>query len=113
MKNNAVIPYILIMAFGIVLIFFMSLEGATSNKEAHDEGGETVAFDAESFANANCISCHGGDLAGGGVGPSLHGLTDAEAVKDTIKNGKGMMPGGLIANDADIDAMVEYLMTLK
>ena len=41
MKNNPVIPYILIMAFGIGLIFFLSLTGA-----GHDEaGGETATND--------------------------------------------------------------------
>ena len=115
MKGNPVFPYILIMAFGIGLIFFMSLEGA-SNKDDHADGeheGETVAFDAETFAQSNCIGCHGGDLKGGGAAPAIAGLTDKEAAIETIKNGKGAMPGGLIKNDADIEAMVEYLSSLE
>ena len=114
MKNNPVFPYILIMAFGIGLIFFMSLEGA-SNKDDHAEGdgADTVAFDPEGFAQQTCISCHGGDLKGVGSTPAIAGLTDAEAAKEIIKNGKGNMPGGLIKSDADIEAMVEYLMSLK
>lgn len=33
MKNNPVVPYILILAFGIGLIFFMSLTGAENKKK--------------------------------------------------------------------------------
>ena len=114
MKSNPLIPYILIMAFGIGLIFFMSVDGA-SNKDDHAEGDgdEAVAFDPESFAQQACIGCHGGDLTGGAAAPAIAGLTDAAAAKEIIKNGKNGMPGGLIKNDADIDAMVEYLMSLK
>lgn len=34
MKKNPIIPYILIMAFGIGLIFFMSLDGADKKKKS-------------------------------------------------------------------------------
>ena len=59
MKNNPVIPYILIMAFGIGLIFFLSLTGA-----GHDEAeGETDTNDDAKLVQS-CISCHGGNLEG-------------------------------------------------
>ena len=32
MRNNPLIPYVLIMAFGIGLIFFMSFEGAAKQR---------------------------------------------------------------------------------
>ena len=38
MKNNPLIPYVLIMAFGIGLIFFMSFEGAADKNSAEGEG---------------------------------------------------------------------------
>ena len=128
MSKNPVVPYILIFALGIGLIFFMSMYGidqqkeiADANDEATEEGtdgegeaaeGETTDFDAEAVAQQKCITCHGGDLEGG-IGPSLHGEDkDPEELHDIIKNGKGGMPAGLV-EDANIDDMVEYIPTLK
>ena len=86
MKNNPLIPYVLIMAFGIGLIFFMSLEGAkqrgTSLKAVKLL---KTADDGEALVQASCIGCHGGDLTGG-MGPDLIGL-DAEHIKDVLING--------------------------
>jgi len=119
--KNPVVPYILIFALGIGLIFFMSLYGIPQQKEiagsdeeateegTKDEGGE---FDPEAVAQQKCIACHGENLEGN-VGPNLHGEDkDKDALHEIIKNGKGGMPGGLI-EDAHIDDMVDYILSLK
>ncbi|MDN4607039.1 cytochrome c550 [Sporosarcina highlanderae] len=124
MKSNPVVPYILIFALGLGLVFFMSLYGIDQKKEIAGAGEEgktnepaaTEDFDPESFAQGQCISCHGGDLTGG-VGPSLHGLKDSkETIHDIIKNGAGggMMPafGGKLS-DEQINELADYLLTLK
>lgn len=124
MSKNPVVPYILIFALGIGLIFFMSLYGIDQKKEIADADGEateegakddesaSAEFDAEAVAQQKCIGCHGGDLEGA-VGPSLRGEDkDAKELHEIIKNGKGGMPGGLIP-DENIDAMVDYILTLK
>jgi len=125
MKNNPVVPYILIFALGLGLIFFMSLYGIEQKKEiaGADEEGKTEEttegaasedFDPESFAQGQCISCHGNDLAGG-FGPNLHGLSESkEVIHDIIKNGKGGMPafGGKISDD-QIDQLADYILSLK
>ncbi|MDW0108968.1 cytochrome c550 [Sporosarcina aquimarina] len=126
MSKNPVVPYILIFALGIGLIFFMSMYGidqqkeiADANDESTEEGtkddgeeGASSEFDAEAVAQQKCIGCHGGDLTGA-VGPSLHGEDkDPEELHEIIKNGKGGMPAGLI-EDENIDAMVDYILTLK
>lgn len=125
MKSNPVVPYILIFALGLGLIFFMSLYGIDQKKEiaGADEEGKTEAtddaaasedFDPESFAQGQCISCHGGDLTGG-FGPNLHGLTDsAETIHGIIKNGQGGMPEfGSKISDEQIDQLTDYILTLK
>lgn len=118
MKNNPIIPYILIMALGIGVIFFLSLEGVGNQEEraaeeqGEENGGETEAADGEAVAQANCIGCHGGDLTGG-VGPSLVGLDDEEHIRDVIANGQGTMPGGLVTDAAQVDAVVEYILSLE
>ena len=76
MKNNPIVPYILIMAFGIALIFFMSLVGVGEQEKAEgDTNGATTEVDGEALVQQACTSCHGGNLEGG-VGPTLIGLDD-------------------------------------
>lgn len=120
MKNNPIIPYILIMAFGIGLIFFMSLDGVGNQEEiahgdeAAEEGGATAeggAVDGEAIVQSSCIGCHGGDLTGG-MGPNLHGITDVEHIKTVVMNGQGAMPA-VITNEAEAQAVAEYISTLQ
>ena len=58
MKNNPLIPYILIMAFGIGLIFFLSLEGAGSKDEAHGDEGGAASVSAEPFHHLGVVDIH-------------------------------------------------------
>lgn len=129
MQKNAIVPYILIMAFGIGLIFFMSIQGVNNEAEIAEEhaaeeegggeeaaeGGEEAAagdFDPEAHAQANCISCHGSSYEGG-VGPSLIGLElPQEEVEDVLINGKGTMPGGLVPEE-NVAAMAEWVLSLE
>ncbi|RKQ19145.1 cytochrome c550 [Ureibacillus endophyticus] len=118
MKNNPIIPYILIMVFGIGLIFFMSLEGVGNKEEiaggheGTEEGGETAGgADGEALVSA-CIGCHGGDLTGG-VGPSLVGL-EADHIVDVLTNGiegTPMTPGLKTPDEAQ--AIAEYISSLE
>ncbi len=124
MSKNPIVPYILIFALGLGLIFFMSLYGLDKKEEIakqNDEGTTEEAgkeeasadFDAEAVAKSKCISCHGGNLEGG-AGPALVGTKlSKEKIHEVIKNGKGIMPPGLISADADIDAMADYILSLK
>ncbi len=63
----------------------------------------------------NCAHCHGAD-AHGDDGPDLHGLSDSdEWIANRIRKGKkGQMTAfaGKL-QDADIDALIAYLRTLK
>jgi len=109
MKNNPVIPYILIMAFGIGLIFFLSLTGA-----GHDEaGGETDTNDDAKLVQS-CINCHGGNLEGQGSAPALVGL-DPEHIVDVLVNGlegSSIMTAGM-KNEAEAKAIAEYISSLE
>ena len=129
MQKNAIVPYILIMAFGIGLIFFLSLEGVNNEAEIAEEhateegggeaaegeeGGETAEgdFDPEAHAQANCISCHGSSYEGG-VGPSLVATELPQSdIEDILINGKGTMPGGLVPEE-NAAAMAEWVLSLE
>ncbi len=117
MRNNPLIPYVLIMAFGIGLIFFMSLDGAGSKDEAHEAGeggGETTdvaEIDAAAIVQKSCVGCHGGDLTGG-MGPALNTGLDAEHVKEVVMNGQGAMPA-VIQDEAEAQAVADYIAGLE
>ena len=129
MQKNAIVPYILIMAFGIGLIFSMSIQGVNNEAEIAEEnaaeeegggeeaaeGGEEAAagdFDPEAHAQANCISCHGSSYEGG-VGPSLVATELPQAdIEDILINGKGTMPGGLVPEE-NAAAMAEWVLSLE
>ena len=113
MRNNPLIPYVLIMAFGIGLIFFMSLEGAGNKDEAHEgESGDVAEeIDGEAIVQSSCIGCHGGDL-GGGMGPALTGGLDAEHVKTVVLNGQGAMPAQNLS-EVEAQAVADYIAGLE
>lgn len=138
MKNNPVIPYILILAFGIGLIFFLSVEGVGNKEEIaadHAEtttdggtategeattGGETTDGGGEALDGAalttTCIGCHGNEFQGG-MGPQLaaggaSGKVDAARIEDVLVNGIAgtpMTPGMKTPEEAK--AIAEYITT--
>lgn len=124
MKKNPIVPYLLIIAFGLGLIFFLSLGGIDKKEEAEkkadepkteqtDDKTEAAEPDAEKITSAKCISCHGEGLKGG-MGPSLHktGLKAAD-VEKILHDGKGAMPGGILTDDKEIAAVAKYIEDLK
>lgn len=123
MNKNPIVPFFLIFALGLVLIFFMSLYGLEQKEEiTKEENGDTeettevAEFDAD-VALGKCISCHGGDLEGGmgGAAPALAGTTlSKEELEDIIHNGVPgtAMPGGLITDDAHVEALADYILAL-
>jgi mono/diheme cytochrome c family protein len=63
----------------------------------------------------NCAPCHGDD-ARGDEGPNLHNLAKSDARIATLIRGgvKGEMPSfGKKFSDADVQALIAYLRTLK
>lgn len=125
MNKNPIVPFLLIFALGIGLIFFMSLYGLEQqeaiSKDANGDGDteettEVANFDPEEVAQGKCISCHGGDLEGGmgGAAPALAGTSlSQDELIDAIKNGiPPSMPGGLV-DDAHLEEMADYLLSLE
>jgi|GraSoiStandDraft_51_1057287.scaffolds.fasta_scaffold407881_2 cytochrome c550 len=123
MKRNPVIPYILVMVFGIVLVFILSFKGLGDMKEvAKDKGNgssgsattEVAATKPEDIYKQTCIGCHG-DQYQGVVGPTLKGVgskySKAEIVH-FITKGKGNMPAGLVPQE-QAEAMAEWVSKIK
>ncbi|OLN23382.1 cytochrome C [Domibacillus antri] len=123
MNRNPIIPFLLIMVFGIGLMFFLSLDGLDNAKEMAEEekqaeeGGETAAggeFDPEGHYQSSCIGCHGSSYEGG-AGPSLVGVGEKlspEEIQDILVNGKGGMPPGLVPAE-NAEAMAAWVAEIK
>lgn len=116
MKNNPVMPFVLIMVMGIALMFTLSFfalnQEAADGEEGGESNGEQVAGTPEElYQSAGCISCHGGNYEGVGSFPTLTGVGDklsSDEIKDLLRNGKGVMPGGLVPEE-QLDGMTEWL----
>lgn len=122
MNRNPVIPFVVIMVFGIGLMFLLSFKGLGDAKELAKEqtnGGKTeapatVSAKPEDIYKQNCVSCHG-DAYQGVVGPALKGVGErrsADEIKNIITKGKNAMPGGLVKED-QAEGMVKFLQGLK
>jgi cytochrome c550 len=123
MKGNPIIPFLLIMVFGIGLMFFLSLDGIDNAKEVAEEekqaegGGDVAAggeFDPEGHYKSSCIGCHGSSYEGG-AGPSLVGVGEKlspEEIQDIVVNGKGAMPPGLVPAE-NAEAMAAWVAEIK
>lgn len=121
MNRNPIIPFVVIMVFGIVLMFGLSFKGlgdakdiAEGKKDGGEKKTEQTAGSPEDIYKANCLSCHG-DSFQGGVGPELKGIGSKKSVdeiKTIIKDGTpGGMPGALVPEDK-LDEVSEWLSKL-
>ena len=75
-------------------------------------GGDV--YRGESVFQRECAGCHGGGGVGGGVGPRLSGAgIDAATVTAAIRQGRGVMPAGLVSgrDEADVIAYVISIST--
>jgi cytochrome c550 len=120
MKRNPVIPFVLIMVFGIALMFVLSFRGLGDAKDvAKDKGAvsektEVAASNPEDIYKSTCIGCHG-DQYQGGVGPSLKGVGNQlkkDQIKEIITHGKGNMPPNMVKPE-QADAMAEWISKIK
>lgn len=76
------------------------------NKGEAGEGGHGDHADdpdaqAQALYQRSCISCHAADLSGG-TGPNLQkvgGRLTPDEIYSIVKNGKGMMPSGLVTDE--------------
>lgn len=122
MNRNPVIPFLIIMVFGIVLMFGLSFKGLGDQKNAAKEKGGTTKAKTETTASTNpediykntCITCHGEQYQGV-VGPPLKGVgakLSVDQIKQIITHGKGGMPPNLVPEDK-ADAMAKWVSQIK
>ncbi|MBD8069176.1 cytochrome c550 [Bacillus sp. PS06] len=117
MNRNPLIPFAVIAVLGIGLMFLFSFNGLGNMKELASDGEaapeETAAASPEEIYQGKCSACHGVDMSGG-VGPDLHGVSeryDAAEIETILKEGKGIMQGGLVP-DEQLEDMITWLSEL-
>ncbi|AND42196.1 MULTISPECIES: cytochrome c551 [Bacillales] len=110
----------LLMGTSLVLAACGGGDDAAEDKDtATNGGGETTtdtadAGDAQKLYEQKCSSCHGANLEGG-VGPALDKIgasLSQEDIENTIANGKGAMPKGLLQGE-EASAVASWLAGKK
>jgi cytochrome c551/c552 len=108
-------------SFGVLtLVFVVFLVGSffypkNQGEQAGGGGTAPVEIKAEDVFKANCAGCHGQNLEGIS-GPNLTKVGskyDAEGIKKIIKEGKGIMPPGILTDEKEIDAVAKWLSEKK
>jgi len=109
---------LLAVLFGATLVLGACGGDKADEKDTSTDTGtgtETAAADGEAIYQANsCVSCHGGNLEGGG-GPALEnvgGKYSEEEIHDIIENGVPGMPAGIIKGD-EATAVAKWLAEKK
>ncbi|MED4400961.1 cytochrome c550 [Metabacillus fastidiosus] len=119
-SRNPLIPFAIIAVLGIILMFVFSFKGIGDHKnlasggEGEEKTADVANASPEEIYQQSCISCHGQNYEGG-VGPQLTGIGEKvslDEIKDTLKNGRGTMPPGLVP-DEKIDEMADWVSKLK
>ncbi len=99
----------------IQFVPFSALGGSDlTSEEIHSGGSHSVAEAGEKLYQKSCLSCHGENLEGK-AGPSLKvigGKLSEKEILSIIKNGKGMMPSGLVS-DAEAKILASWLAEKK
>lgn len=85
--------------------------GESDSEEENNSTDDTASKGEELYQENNCMGCHGRELEGG-TGPSLQDVGDRlspDEIEAVIAEGPGQMPAGLITDDEDLDAIIEWL----
>lgn len=91
-------------------------DGGNDTEESADGGGSVDTAAAEELVQQNnCMSCHGADLSGGGVGPDLTSVGADHSADDIVKiihEGQGDMPPQQVS-DEDAQTIASWLAQKK
>lgn len=88
----------------------------TSTASAPAGGGGTAAAGAQVYQSNGCTGCHVIGGSGSAVGPNLThigAVRTREQLEPPIVKGKGMMPGYPNLKPAELNALLDYLQSLK
>ena len=124
-----------LVTFVLVLGFLLAACGGGGGNSSNVEAGKTLFNQTVIGTNAGCVTCHSLEQGVTVVGPSLAGIATTAAtaeagksaeefLKESIINPNAVITEGFTASvmpqnwaqvltNAQVDQLVEYLMTLK
>ena len=102
-----------ILQKGIVALLIISVLTACNSTKTPQSAPQGVATDVdpEVLINKSCITCHGEQLEGEGMAPSLNNVADRltkEEIIDAIENGRTGMP--ILYRGIDAEAIAGWLL---
>lgn len=105
----------LIFILFVVATIFYPPKHDTGQANGGTGGGATTEINAEEIVKQSCISCHGQNLEGVSA-PALANIgskLSADEISKVIKEGKGIMPKGLIKDPKEVAAVAKWLSEKK
>ncbi|GAB3065804.1 c-type cytochrome [Salinicoccus sesuvii] len=81
----------------------------TSSDSGADAADSELAM--EVYQNNSCVQCHGQDMEGAS-GPALTDVGNRlseDEIRNVIEEGPGAMPSGLVTDEEELDAIVQWL----
>ncbi|SES80340.1 menaquinol-cytochrome c reductase cytochrome b/c subunit [Oceanobacillus limi] len=114
---------VIMMLLGLISVSWLTYASAahvdweTRAEENKPIPPSSVEIDTEhegyAFYEENCMSCHGGELEGGGAAPGLIGIDySAEEIADIARNGINTMPADqFTGSDEDLEKLVDFIIT--
>jgi cytochrome c551 len=102
---------LLYAGFSSILLLGACGGSGESDSEEESSTDDMASKGEELYQENNCMGCHGRELEGG-TGPNLQDVGDRlspDEIEAVIAEGPGQMPAGLITDDEDLDAIVEWL----
>lgn len=107
----------MLMTAGFSIVLLLGACGGGNEEETEETAavvgdGQATAEDGEAvYRSASCFSCHGADLEGAS-GPALDTVgarLTSDEIRTIVEEGTNVMPGGLVEDPEDLDALVEWL----
>jgi cytochrome c550 len=95
----------------VTIALFTSLSFTIACGDKDEETGDVAGPDGAALYTAKCAACHGeaGDGNSAVLADVVPALSDVE-LDDVIRNGtESGMPGGLVSDDAEVDAVISHL----
>lgn len=98
----------------LLTVLSISIIPSCGSKEVPKKADGSI--DGKKVYEMNCVSCHGpkGDLGSGGAYDLSSSSLSKEEALDVVTHGrKAMMPYEKMLTKGEIEAVVEYIQTLK
>jgi cytochrome c553 len=113
MVRLVVIPAILFTVVSVTVFTVAKLHPAKRGRQTPTLVTVIVdSFHGKTLFAERCATCHGEGGQGGGVGPTLAGRdVSLDEARETIENGSGVMPAGLVTGQ-DLEDVLGYLETI-